>query len=54
MSTSERVPHITARRWNAVRAPLAVLLVASGLTIAVSQSHPAYAAGTVTMYTSAP
>ncbi|HZU54553.1 MAG TPA: cellulose binding domain-containing protein [Actinocrinis sp.] len=49
MSTTERVAHITARRWNAVRAPLAVLLVASGLTIAVSQSQSAYAAGTVTI-----
>src|SRR5947209_1364898 len=47
--TSDRVPHFTARRWNAVRAPLAVLLVASGLTIAVSQSQSAYAAGTVTI-----
>jgi O-glycosyl hydrolase len=32
-----------------VRAPLAVLLAAGGLTVAVSQSHPAYAAGAVTV-----
>jgi O-glycosyl hydrolase len=39
------------QRWNALRAPVAtaLVLVAGGLSVAVSQSHPAYAASAATI-----